>query len=382
MTSAQLLEEIEKDDEKRADLKRCVMEMEMQVESSLSRKHFAKMRAPSWANLLNETGLEDRVNLGVFWPRQVWLANEPTKSFPEALKQKYKGIVGVWRDKKHGEPPNSISSFQVEAMKTQYVKQLASSSTNMKGTVREIAKELGASLTGFKAELKTDAEGESSVAFVDAGALDINKAIQKKRALKEQGSTSDEDWHACMPQHSVQKAEKKKRESNSSEGSSGSSRRRAQTNKSRKKEDRPRGRREQEKKENKELDKPRRAPKPNKKSPSQSHGKRSWHIRGEGRESYSIGAEPRHLPVPRSPSTNSTCVGLVRNVAGSPRTPHPEAEAALGKARAQAGGQLGRETHGQQLGSLERRRRQRRADDSCRKRERSLRSIDKRSQFD
>ena len=245
MTSAQLLEEIEKDDEKRADLKRCVMEMEMQVESSLSRKHFAKMRAPSWANLLNETGLEDRVNLGVFWPRQVWLANEPTKSFPEALKQKYKGIVGVWRDKKHGEPPNSISSFQVEAMKTQYVKQLASSSTNMKGTVREVAKELGASLTGFKAELKTDAEGESSVAFVDAGALDINKAIQKKRALKEQGSTSDEDWHACMPQHSVQKAEKKKRESNSSEGSSGSSRRRAQTNKSRKKEDRPRGRREQ-----------------------------------------------------------------------------------------------------------------------------------------
>ena len=111
--------------EKRVEYIVCVKDFENKIERG-KRKLVGDSCKPlplSWSNVIDEAGTEDRVNVGVFWTKEVWEQNEEAL-FPKKA-SKYKGQVGVWRGKEHGEPPGSITVAQLHTKKAQKVTQLA-----------------------------------------------------------------------------------------------------------------------------------------------------------------------------------------------------------------------------------------------------------------
>ena len=79
-----------------------------------------KLPLPSFVNQIEEGGAEDRTNFGVFWSKKVWDHNEEIP-FPEDRAVIYKldgqKLLRVWRDKKHGQPPGSITKSGVISKK-------------------------------------------------------------------------------------------------------------------------------------------------------------------------------------------------------------------------------------------------------------------------
>ena len=69
----------------------------------------------------------------MFWSKKVWDHNEEIP-FPEdrAVIYKFDGqkLLGVWRDKNHGEPPGSVTKSGVISKKVKKIKQAGSSATS------------------------------------------------------------------------------------------------------------------------------------------------------------------------------------------------------------------------------------------------------------
>ena len=129
-----------------------------------------KIPLPTWVNIVEETGTQDTVNLGVFWPKTVWEAEaESAEPFPEAKAVWYREQWGVWRDKKHGEPPGTITASKVVSKKAQRIHQISSSATAMKGDLDKAFDAAAGVVAGFSAKKVKLEDGSQKIEFQDSG---------------------------------------------------------------------------------------------------------------------------------------------------------------------------------------------------------------------
>ena len=137
-TPGELQEDMKDDEQKRADFVRSVVALEaIWNETPGYLKSVPDTSpVPSRVNIIEEEGRLDLLNLGVFWPEDVWV-KELGSAFPKERGVFYtSGAIkyfGMWRDKKHGEPPGSITCSKTVATKVQRVRQVATAETSLQG---------------------------------------------------------------------------------------------------------------------------------------------------------------------------------------------------------------------------------------------------------
>ena len=201
-TPSEVQEECKQNPEMQAQLTACVEQFEDLWESTLGylKNSADKLDIPSWCTVQEEEGTEDRLNLGVFWPRHVWERELPGEPFPDASGTSYAsgGVkhFGLWRDKRHGEPPGSITAVKLSSIKAVKTKEVSNSRTSLKGDAHRSFGLAAKAITGFDVTKETLEDGSSSIGFKDAGAA----AVHKKRKLQpELSNESSDDWGDLAP---------------------------------------------------------------------------------------------------------------------------------------------------------------------------------------
>jgi hypothetical protein len=196
-TPAQLQTELEADDLKFREYHISISAFEDHWNTTSGYVKGAKdvIPIPQFINIIEEEGVEDRVNLGVFWPKDVFLVEE-TSSFPEGIATYYtvggKRTLGVWRDKKHGEPPGTVTKSTVSAKRSQSLKQVGSHLTSSSAEMRRAHAASSSFIAGFQSRTVQDEGGSTHVEFTDAGSKEAGSKLIED-------SDSDNEWARLKP---------------------------------------------------------------------------------------------------------------------------------------------------------------------------------------
>ena len=159
----------------------------------------AKVTLPTWVSAIQEEGTESVMHVGVFWPKSVYDAHEAeplAKHSGTPYRHCGNTYMGIWRDKKHGEPMGTITCNKLAAKKAQKTTQLSHSDMEFrKGGLGESFAGASSMATGFDAKLQKSVDGEpESISFSDKQTA----ATQKKRTLCMRGSDSSDDWGSSL----------------------------------------------------------------------------------------------------------------------------------------------------------------------------------------
>ena len=117
-----LEEELEQEEgrQEEYDIALCNWEQEYDKLTGYAKNMASKVKVPSWCNIIQEEGTECSMNAGVFWPKGVFDAIESTlldKSACVKFVHCCKSYLGVWRDKKFGEPTGTITKWLLRKLR-------------------------------------------------------------------------------------------------------------------------------------------------------------------------------------------------------------------------------------------------------------------------
>lgn len=159
----------------------------------------SKITMPSWVTAILEQGTEAIMNVGIFWPKAIYDKHEK-EPLPKDQCVPYtycgKKLLGIWRDKVHGEPMGTIAQNKVMTKKTQHATEVANSKNEFrKGGLADAYKAASTMATGFDAVLSAGGDGKvESLTFKDKGAA----SVEKKKILAKRLSDSSEDWASAL----------------------------------------------------------------------------------------------------------------------------------------------------------------------------------------
>ena len=188
---AEMLRHINSGSEAQDDYNQCLFAWEIVFNDTVGwvASKDGRLPTPQCVKLLQETGVESREVLGVFWPQEVYEREEPNpydKKLEQIYVHKGKRLRGVWREASAGMPRGVIQVSNIDTTKATRTRDLASTAQ-------------GASSSQIKATFGA-AQGEvASVAFLkrpsnDSDTVDLIEPAMKKRVLLKKNSDASSDW--------------------------------------------------------------------------------------------------------------------------------------------------------------------------------------------
>ena len=191
MTKAKLQTSIDESEDNQQSYNASVAKHEKLFDetSGQLRNASSKVEVPEYITVREERPTEGRLNLGVFWPKDIFESIEK-QDLPKHAETTYtyggKKLKGIIRDARFGTPPGTISLSTAESKKVQRVREIENNDRACReGQIDDTwaaASDLMA--VGVKRKQPAEEGGEASIGFV-----------QKKKSKADLGNSDDScDW--------------------------------------------------------------------------------------------------------------------------------------------------------------------------------------------